>query len=80
MRELEGENILLYVVGIAVVAILTPVLQKAPRTTRGTNIIYHVGFVGAAVLLLLLVPPSIKTEFFSPGGVVVVGTIVPVCK
>ena len=80
MKELDGEKILLYVVGVMTVAILAPVIQKAPRTARGTNVLFHLGFVGTAVLLILLIPPSIKSEFFSPGGVVVVGTFLPVCK
>jgi hypothetical protein len=78
MRKL-GENIILYVIGIAAVVALAPIIEKIPRT-RGTNIVYHGAFLGAAILSLILLPGWIKSEFFSPGGVVIIGTILPVCK
>lgn len=78
MRKL-GENLLLYVVGIISVVALAPILERAPRT-RGKNLAYHGMYVAACIGAIFL-PNSIGTEIFSPGGVIVVGTMyVGCCK
>jgi hypothetical protein len=91
MRKLDENQLLYDIVGIIAVAGLAPIIQrnrnrKIQRTTQGdqtktnaTFLVYHGIFLLAAILSLILLPASIKTEFFSPGGVLVIGTILPVC-
>lgn len=76
MRELNHEKIITYVVSILLVIATVPLLSKLPRT-RGKNPIFHFVFVVAAGLILAFLPDDIQREIFSPGGVVVIGTIVP---
>jgi receptor expression-enhancing protein 5/6 len=77
MRELEGGKIIIYVVALASVAALAPILDRFPRT-RGTNLFYQGAFLIGAMLTIALVPDYVQDEIFSPGGVVVVGTVLPV--
>ena len=77
MREIDPDKIIIYVVSVLLVIGLSPFLSRLPRT-RGKNPIYHGAFVVAAVLILLFLNNDIQHEIFSPGGVVVIGTILPV--
>lgn len=77
MRELPAENWMLYALTIAVTAVGTYFLHFVPRT-KGKNPIYHGLFVVFAVALLMLVPAWVQDELFSPGGVLLIGTLVPV--
>jgi hypothetical protein len=77
MRELDKGKILIYLISLVAVVAVAPLLEKCPRT-RGKNIVFHGIFVGSAIVFLLLVPNGIQNEVLSPGGVIVVGTILPV--
>ena len=77
MKELDGGKIAIYVVSIACVGVATPFIDKLSRT-RGKNPIYHGIFFAVAFASLFLLPDYIQHEIFSPGGVLVIGTIVPV--
>lgn len=77
MKEIDGEKVTTYLVATALVVVLTPLLRKV-RRSRGKNLIYHALFVAAAVALLLFLPEDIQDDVFSPGGVLVIGSIVPV--
>eukprot|EP00547_Thalassionema_nitzschioides_P007795 CAMPEP_0194222776 /NCGR_PEP_ID=MMETSP0156-20130528/33740_1 /TAXON_ID=33649 /ORGANISM="Thalassionema nitzschioides, Strain L26-B" /LENGTH=359 /DNA_ID=CAMNT_0038953703 /DNA_START=63 /DNA_END=1142 /DNA_ORIENTATION=+ len=66
--------------GIAAVglAVLVPILSKVKRT-RGRSILSHGIFVAlACVLLSPLVPEEFQDIVFSEGGVLVVGSLVPI--
>lgn len=77
MRELPKEKLLVYAGGIGCVAAAAALCHRIKRT-RGRNPLWHVVFVAAAAAIAFLVPDFIQEELFSPGGVVVVGTLLPV--
>lgn len=77
MRELPVENLSLYAVTIAVTALGTYLMHFVPRT-KGKNPIYHVFFLVGAGALLMLVPEWVQNELFSPGGVLLIGTLAPI--
>jgi len=77
MRELPKEKILVYAGLILALAVSTPLLHRLKRS-RGRNILWHVLFLVGAVAVLVLVPASIQDDIFSPGGVLVLGTLFPV--
>jgi len=68
---------LIYGISIAVFAVFVPILSKFPRS-RGRNIVYHISFVAVAIASITIVPESIQGVIFSPGGVLLVGTMIPV--
>lgn len=69
--------ILPYIVGIGLTIGSIPILHNVPRS-RGQNPVFHGIFVAAAIAFLLLAPDSIQNIYLSPGGVLVVGTLIPV--
>lgn len=77
MRKLEGGKILIYLLSVVACVVAARLIDQFPRT-RGKKWIFHGVYVAAAFLLVLLVPNAIQNEIFSPGGVVVVGTVLPV--
>jgi receptor expression-enhancing protein 5/6 len=77
MREINTEKLAIYGVSILLVILAVPLLSRLPRT-RGKNPIYHGAFLAGGVALLMLLPHDIQNEVFSPGGVIVIGTILPV--
>jgi hypothetical protein len=77
MRELPAENWMLYGITLAVVCVGTPLLHKVPRS-QGKQPLFHILFLVAAAALLLLVPSWVQDELFSPGGVLLIGTLVPI--
>jgi TB2/DP1, HVA22 family len=77
MRELRQENILVNAGLILALAACTPLLHRVPRS-RGRKLLWHGVFVAGAALALTLVPDSIQDEIFSPGGVIMLGTLLPV--
>jgi hypothetical protein len=77
MKEIDGGKVVIYLCSVALVAVSVPVIKKFSRT-RGKNPVNHAAFVGVALALLLLLPDYIQNEIFSPGGVLVIGTIIPV--
>ena len=79
MREIPPEKIWLYGVLILLVIACVPLLSVIPRT-RGKKILWHIAFCAGAISSLFLLPEWIQTEVFSPGGVLVVGTFLPIYK
>lgn len=77
MREIPKDKILIYVGAVAVMALAAPLLHRVKRT-RGKRWLWHVIYLGVVAATLLLMPASIQDEIFSPGGVVVLGTLWPV--
>jgi receptor expression-enhancing protein 5/6 len=77
MRKLDGGKISIYLLSVVACVVAAYFIDKFPRT-RGKYLVYHGAFVGAAIALVLLVPNAIQNEIFSPGGVVVIGTVLPV--
>jgi hypothetical protein len=77
MRKIPMDKILLYGITIAVIAGLTPLLHRIPRT-RGRNPIFHALFFAGVFVVLKVVPDWVHDEIFSPGGVLVLGTVIPV--
>jgi hypothetical protein len=77
MKHLDQEKLLIYGIAILGLAASWPFVRKFPRT-RGKNPIFHVAFLAAAACILLFVPGFIQDEIFSPGSVMVVGTLIPV--
>jgi len=71
------DKITMYLVVIAVTVGLGQILHRIPRT-RGRNPIFHVLFLAVFIGVLFLVPEWIQDEIFSQGGVVVLGTVIPV--
>jgi hypothetical protein len=77
MREIDGGKIVIYLCSIALVVVGAKVVKRFPKS-RGKNPVYHAAFAGVALALLFLLPDYIQNEIFSPGGVLVIGTIIPV--
>jgi hypothetical protein len=77
MKAIDGDKLLIYGVSVLLLVASVPFLSKLPRN-RGKNVIFHAVYVGAAVATLILLPEAIQKEIFSPGGVVVVGTLLPI--
>jgi hypothetical protein len=77
MRELPKEKILIYVGGILTMAVAAPLLQRIQRT-RGKKPLWHLLFIVGVMVALVLLPDFIQDEIFSPGGVLVLGTLWPV--
>lgn len=76
MRPIPREKLLLYLVLVVLVILLVPMLSRFPR--RGRSSLWHLGYVAAIPTALVLLPEWIQTEIFSPGGVLVIGTVLPV--
>jgi hypothetical protein len=79
MRELPTEKLLIYGCSLLLVSILTPLLNRIPRS-RGKNIAFHIIFLVGAAASLLFLPDFIQNEVFTPGGVVVIGTVIPISE
>jgi TB2/DP1, HVA22 family len=77
MRDLDWDKLTIYGVAIACVLAVTPFLHKIPRRF-GRSPFVHVAYILVAGLCLYLVPDWIQHEIFSPGGVLVIGTVVPI--
>ena len=77
MRELDWDKIYTYAALLAFCVLLVPILTRLPRS-RGKNVIFHVLYLAFAIACLLLIPGDIQDDMFSPGGVIVIGTLLPV--
>lgn len=77
MKTIDGDKIIIYVVSIALLVAFVPILSKLPRT-KGKNVICHAVYLGVMAATLFLLPEFIQDEIFSPGGIVIVGTLLPV--
>jgi TB2/DP1, HVA22 family len=80
MIELPKEKILTYGISLALLIGLIVVSDKfiQPKRTRGRNIVFHVLYLVGVVAVLVLVPSDVQNEIFSPFGVLMIGTIVPI--
>lgn len=77
MREIASEMLAFYGGSIGAVALLVPVLAHIPRS-RGRNVFYHILFAFIIGLIIYFVPEEIQFEVFSHGGVLAIGTLLPV--
>ena len=77
MKKLDPEKLIIYCVSILVVAVSAPFIRKVPRS-QGKNPLFHGIFLAAAVAVLVFVPGFVQDEIFSPGSVMVVGTLIPI--
>lgn len=77
MRRIDREKLLTYCVSIFLLVLAVPFLSKLPRS-RGKNPFVHITFFVAAVASLFVLPGFLQDEIFSPGSVIVIGTILPV--
>ncbi len=77
MKEIDGDKLIIYVVCILVLVTSVPFLSKLPRS-RGKNIFFHGIYISVAATALFFLPEFIQDDIFSPGGIVVVGTLLPV--
>jgi receptor expression-enhancing protein 5/6 len=77
MREIPTDKIALYVGTVVVAATLTPFLSKFPRS-RGKKVVYHIAFIAVSACMVLFIPDWVQHELFSPGGVLLIGIVIPV--
>jgi hypothetical protein len=77
MGELPIEKIVVYAGAVVALAVASPIIHRIKRT-RGKNLFFQLIFLGGAITTILLVPDFIQDELFSPGGVLLVGTLFPV--
>lgn len=77
MRKIPTEKILFYSGAVAATIVLTLILQKIKRWNKPPIWVHPIYFAVVAACLLLI-PEDLQDDIFSPGGVVVVGTILPV--
>jgi receptor expression-enhancing protein 5/6 len=76
-EEDQMERWIVITVVILVLASLIPILSKVKRS-RGRNPLLHLFFFAIAITSVFLVPTQIQNALFSPVGVLMVGTIIPV--
>jgi len=77
MRRIDSDKLLVYSASILLLVLAVPLLSKLSRS-RGKKPLFHIAFLVAAISSLILLPGGIQDEIFSTGGVVVVGTILPI--
>jgi TB2/DP1, HVA22 family len=77
MREIPSDKIALYAATIAVAAALTPIISKF-RRTKGKNLVSHLIYVIASALIVAFVPEWVQHDLLSPGGVLLIGTFIPI--
>jgi len=64
-------------VSILGLLILFATLRKVPRT-KGKDLRYHAAYIVFAIAVIFCLPEYAEDVVFSPGGVLVVGTLIPV--
>lgn len=77
MKDLPREKLFLYLGATVAVAAAAPLLHRIPRT-QGKRIHWHVLFLVIAAISIFFLPDFIQSEIFSPGGILVIGTLLPV--
>mmetsp|Transcript_57269 Transcript_57269/g.121541 ORF Transcript_57269/g.121541 Transcript_57269/m.121541 type:complete len:433 (+) Transcript_57269:62-1360(+) len=77
-KELDPEKLTIYAASLIAVVIVTPFIARLEPERSHKNLQNHAKFAAFAVVALLLLPRSVQDEIFSRGGVVVVGTMVPI--
>ncbi|GAX29620.1 hypothetical protein FisN_3Lh113 [Fistulifera solaris] len=78
MKELSVEKWALYGAALVTIVLLSVVLQRIPRWRKPPLWVHPVYAAITAAICRLLIPDWIQDELFSPGGVLLVGTILPV--
>mmetsp|Transcript_7208 Transcript_7208/g.13450 ORF Transcript_7208/g.13450 Transcript_7208/m.13450 type:complete len:418 (-) Transcript_7208:204-1457(-) len=76
MKELDPEKLSIYVTSLIVIILATPFIGRMEPGPQNPQ--HHIIYAASVAATLLLLPESIQDEIFSPGGVVVVGTILPI--
>jgi len=71
------DNLILYGTTLIGLAILVTILKKVPRT-KGKNVANHLIYLLFAALVLYFCPEYIQNVLFSPLGVVVIGSVIPI--
>lgn len=89
MIEVPREKIVIYSVSLLVLILCIVISEKFMKPseeqqqkyrTRGRKILYHVLYIIAVALVLVFVPSNVQNEIFSPFGVLLIGTIIPIYK
>mmetsp|Transcript_36516 Transcript_36516/g.53554 ORF Transcript_36516/g.53554 Transcript_36516/m.53554 type:complete len:338 (-) Transcript_36516:320-1333(-) len=73
----DASEFIIACVAILGLCISTPLMSRFPRS-HGANPYFHVAFAVVSGLLLFFVPDYIQDVIFSPGGVLFLGTILPI--
>ncbi|KAL7580638.1 hypothetical protein ACA910_002153 [Epithemia clementina (nom. ined.)] len=76
MRQIPADKIMLYGITVIVAVAMTPWLHKIPRT-KGRYVPVQLAYLAFVVGMLGLVPEWVQDELFSPAGVLLVGTLMP---
>ena len=77
MREIPTDKIMLYGITVVVAVAMTPLLHRIPRT-KGKNLLFQALYVIFVTIMLFFVPEWVQDELYSPGGVLLVGTLIPI--
>mmetsp|Transcript_18776 Transcript_18776/g.24184 ORF Transcript_18776/g.24184 Transcript_18776/m.24184 type:complete len:337 (-) Transcript_18776:197-1207(-) len=77
MREIPADKIFVYAAAVSITAVLTPFMSKFKRT-RGKSVAAHGVFLVSAALMLTFIPEGVQDDLFSPGGVILIGSVVPI--
>lgn len=88
MIELPKEKIAIYSISFLVLILCIFISEKFMKSTsneqiyrtRGRKILYHIIYILSVILILVFVPSYIQNEIFSPWGVLMIGTIIPIYK
>jgi len=71
-------NLIPYATSALGLMMLIPILRKFPRQKGSLNPMYHAAYFLFISGVLFFVPEYIKNVMFSPGGVLVIGTVIPI--
>jgi TB2/DP1, HVA22 family len=77
MRRIDSDKLLIYSASTLLLVLSVPLLSKLPRS-RGKKPLFHIAFLVVAIASLIILPSAVQDEIFSAGGVVVIGTILPI--
>jgi TB2/DP1, HVA22 family len=80
MIELPPDKILIYAISILCMILMVLFVHRfvQPKRTRGRVIVWHALYTVGVIVSLQFIPNTIQDEIFSPGGVLVVGTLLPI--
>ncbi len=77
MRKIASEMFAFYGGSIGAVALLVPILAHVPRN-GGRHVLFHILFGIIVGVTIFFVPEDIQLEIFSHGGVLAIGTLLPI--
>ena len=78
MRKLSPDKWTLYGVALLTVTLLSVFLKRIPRWKKPPLWIHPLYAVVTAAICRMLIPDWVQDELFSPGGVLLVGTFLPI--